>query len=549
MSISQQISNYLFPRLFPGKMKELTRMVDVFEYAYEKGGLIAPPGKVLEMLAENGQLMDLIIRTRGAAFATGFRITERDRISAIRQARYMADTNANVERAVQIWTDFGMGQRVTLRSEDKAANEVVNEFWMAQRNANIIGQRNLQERSEDALNEGELLFIFWYSPLDGEATIRTIPTDQIEILWEDPENRTIPLYYKHHTSDGDLYYPDWRATDEQLVRVTLPPGARRADQLSAGSIEINGRPEASTQAVAMWASRKRNRTMGRGMPQFLNAFEWAKILTDFMGDRAAVARKAAMYTEKVKIDGGSRMVNSFKSRLQSSLASSTSDFRDRNPPYAAASDWIENEAVSREWMSRDTGAASARFDGRMLGGQLSVATGVGLHWLGFPDAITGGLATAEELKTPFYQQIERYQLWLSSVFEEIGQVVLFLKAANGGSVDADAVVMVDMETPLFVLMEEIVALMTETVAAVEKGILDGAVGREIMRQLYLVALQRIGVRKPDKLFNTAANAEARLPDALALVMDNWKAGKVTDTAVVSYLLGQLEELASEAGGH
>jgi hypothetical protein len=529
-------------------MREVTRMVNVFEDAYQRGGLIAPPEKVLQMLQENGQLIDLIMRTRGAAFGQGFRITERDRNLAIRQARWTADTNINIEKAVQIWTDFGLGQRVQLRSEDTAANTLLTEFWTAQRNAPIIGQRSLHERSEDALNEGELLFAFWYSPLDGEATIRRIPTDQVEIIWEDPDSQTIPLFYRHRRSTkGDLYYPDWRASEAQLGQVPIPRGARRADMLADGTVEINGRPEAVTKVVAMWAVRNRNHTLGRGMPQFLNAFEWATVLQDFMGDRAAVARKAAMYTEKVKIDGGSRVVGQFKSRLQSGLVQGSS-YRDNNPPAAAASDWIENEAVNREWMARDTGAASARFDGRMLGGQLSVATGIGLHWLGFPDAISGGLATAEEMKTPFYQQIERYQLWLSSVLEEIGQVVLFLRAENGGGVDPQAAVVAMMETPLFVLIEELTRLMTETVAAVTAGVLDQAVGSEVLRQLYLVALQKIGVRNPAEIFTVARAAEARLPEALAAVMANWREGRLGDAAVVQYLLGELEELAGKGMG-
>lgn len=543
-TLRQRFDNFVLPRLFPRHMREVSRMVDVFEDAYQRGGLVMPPEKVIQHLQENGQLIDLIMRTRGAAFGQGFRITERDRNLAIRQARWAADTNINIEKAVQIWTDFGLGQRVQLRSEDKAAHELLVEFWNAQRNAPIIGQRSLHERSEDALNEGELLFVFWYSPLDGEATIRTISTDQVEIIWEDPDNRTIPLYYRHKRSTkGDLYYPDWRATAGQLATVQIPPGGRRADLLTDRTVEINGRTVAATKVVALWAPRNRNHMLGRGMPQFLNAFEWATVLQDFMGDRAAVARKAAMYTEKVKIDGGSRVVGQFKQRLQSGLVQG-SGYRDTNPPAAAASDWIENEAVNREWMARDTGAASARFDGRMLGGQLSVATGIGLHWLGFPDAITGGLATAEELKVPFYQQIERYQLWLSSVIEEIGQVVLFLRASNGSQVDPNATVVAMMETPLFVLVEEIVALMKESVAAVAANVLDRATGGEILRQLYLVALQKIGVRNPAELFTTSRQAEARLPEALVAVVANWRDGRLDDAAVVQYLLGELEELAN-----
>lgn len=547
-TLREHLENAVLLRLFPQHMQRVTRMFDIMEDAYQRGGLIAPPEKVLQMLQEDGQLIDLILRTRGAAFAIGYGVTERDRVSAIRYARRMADTNINIESAIKMWTDFGMGKRVEVRSDDTAADEAITEFMGASRNAPILGQRNLHELSEDVLNEGELAFAFWYSPVDGLATVRTIPTDQISIVWEDATDKTIPLAYVRQTDKAPVWYPDWRATDDQLRNAAIPDGARRADSLGDTAIQIGGRTEQATKVVVLWANRNRNKELGRGIPAFLNALEWATVLQDFMGDRAAVARKAAMYTETVTVQGGSRVLGQFKDRLQSSLVSSGHG-RDRNPPPVAASDWLQNEQVQREWQNRDTGATAARFDGRMIAGQLSVATGIGLHWLGFPDAITGGLATAEEMKVPFWLQIERYQLWLGSFFEDAARCALMLRRLHGQpSLNEQAKIMATLETHTAIVLEQVVALLAEVRQAVEKGVLPFGVGMALSRELIILAMSRLGIKEPDQVFDRAVTAGPEgVVEMAAKVVGNFKAGKVDADAAVSYLMTELLEVASRNG--
>lgn len=367
----KRFQNWLLPRLFPGHMQEVDRMVGVFEDAYKRGGLLMPPQAIIQQLRENGQLLDMILRLRGAVALTGLGAanqvlySDSDRRRAIQESRYMAFSDVNIERAVALWTDFGLGKRVTVTSAvgDTAVDNELTAFFTKPENLPIIGQDNIQEISKDSLNEGELLAVFWYSPMDGVATIRTIPTDQIVVLWEDQATKKVPVLYLHSTNTGEWYYRDWRASDEAVERivVTLPKGDnikltwQAADKNQV--VNLNGRDVGATQAIALW--KVRNRINGRGVPQFYNGLPWADELNQFIGARSAVAQQAAAYAEKVIVKGGSRPINSLKDSLQSSLATGN-EWIERNPSPAPASTWIENEQVTREWMNRDTGGGIGR---------------------------------------------------------------------------------------------------------------------------------------------------------------------------------------------
>ncbi len=535
----ERFDNYVLPRFFGRHMEEMVGMVDIFEDAYDRGGLLMPPEKVIERLSESGQLVDLIMRTRGRAFGVSHQLSEMDRDAAISYATYMFQTNVNIERAVRMWTDFGLGQRVDIRSADETADTILDEFWNATRNSNIIGQRHLHERSEDALNEGELALIFWYSTVDGTATVRRMSTKGLTVIWDDPIDKTVPIMYIRDLGDRQIAYRDWR-TDEAQFEDAIDElnGPVSADEF-VPTISVDGEDIPVTQHVVLWASRNRNSTLGRGMPQFNNGLEWARVLQDFMGDRAAVARKAAMYTEKVRIDGGSRDLQKFKDRAE---GGGSMDYG-QSLVTPAASDWLENTGVVREWMNRNTGATSARYDGRMIAGQLSVSTGIGLHWMGFPDALANR-STAEEILRPFWQQIERYQVWWISVLEDVGRIVLKLKDEYSAiDVNSDAKIAVTLETPLSVEVSIIVSLLKETREQITSGIIPVDIGRDVIRELTLVALDKVGLRDSQGVYRPTDDAEgldaSQQAELTQTVLDNWKAGLLEDRAVVDYLSTQL----------
>jgi hypothetical protein len=541
-SLRERFDSFVLPRLFPQRMNEMSHMVDILEKAYERGGLLMPPEKVIQQLSESGQLVDLIMRTRGRAFGLGHELSERDREGAVAEATYMFQSNVNIEKAVRTWTDFGLGQRVDLRSDDQTADVVLDEFWGATRNSGVIGQRHLHERSEDALNEGELAFIFWYSTLDGSTTVRKMGTQRLKVIFDDPKDKTVPIMYIEERGDQKVVYRDWKISKTQFAEELQNLDATHvsADEFSP-TINIDGDDIPVTEHVVLWVTRNRNTTLGRGMPQFLGGFEWARVLQDFMGDRAAVARKAAIYTEKVNIDGGSRELKKFKQRTEQGLYSNDR-LLDRAINTPAASDWVENTGVNREWMNRSTGATAARFDGRMLAGQLSVNTGVGLHWMGFPDALANR-STAEEILRPFWQQIQRYQAWWVSVIEDMGAIVLSIADEFGAvTLPLDTKISVTLEVPVSMELEQLITLLTEIREMIMSGIVPADVGQEVVRELTLLALDKLGVRDPKGTYVPNTGEPMLTPtdtgageEVMETIMGNWREGTLDSTAVLEYL--------------
>lgn len=539
MRMPTKVNNYLKRRLFEDEYKDLSEAFNIFSNAIQMGRLGQDHyGEQLDALVaeSDSQFLADIIRARRTLFAMR-PTTNYDRRVSIAQARWFSTHNNNIKLANRLWTSFAMGVQALLVTDDARAAEVLDEFQEAPKNANVLGVRNQQEISNTALNEGELLFVVWYEKIEGKAPgVQLIETDKIEIIY-DPVETQAPVYYKYETQKGKFFFPDVRATDQQRerTRASQPPGSAFSDQGivfdEKGNLDLhtisdiepedeNGR----TYAVALHAMRNVDKTINRGMPQFDNGFVWADVLQNFMGDIAAVARKAAMYTDVVKIDGGSRQVKSITEQLASRF--SNMGAFNSNPASPAGSDWIENEALSREWMSRPTGASDWRWTGQLLAGQLSVVTGVPMHWMGFPYSVNN-VATADNIIIPWLEEIKSYNIWLVSVFHDLAKVVLWIYDQANGTDLVSADVTVTMKTPMNIDVEFVIEFMNLVINGVEKGVIASDVGQAVIYTLMRMVLTKLGVSDADTLVkgeSEFAEMDAhRIEAALRAVQD----GKLT----------------------
>ena len=132
-------------------------------------------------------------------------------------------------------------------------------------------------------------------------------------------------------------------------------------------------------------------TEGRGWPQMTSGLTWSSAYGKILQDRAAVVRKRAMYDSKVKVKGGQRALAYVQGRVQSSNV--TQGGMERNPPAAAGSDWLENEAVDRSPINMgNSGAQEAELDSTAIFGMATLAGGLFPHYAGKGEAFR--LATA-----------------------------------------------------------------------------------------------------------------------------------------------------------
>lgn len=508
-TIRQRFANYLLG-------DERARLQNGIEALAELRHYVRSPAAVAESLQElDGQLTDLLLSQSGfvrvggsGAYGSLEQIfSEQMRQVAVRDSRWLFHNDVMISAAAKIWTDFGFGQHVTVTPADPDFAEVLKECWTARRNRSVLGDAQIHENSEREIVDGEMFFSVWVSTLDGLPTVRRANTDRIIDIITDPDDPDTPLWYIERTAMGQLYYADWRASQAQLDRARLgldgrpliPADAKLADDL---------RPDTRVVIVpAQW-----NRIGKRGWPTLRQSLVWARAYKDFIGDRATVAKKAAMYVEKITAkNSGQRQIDSIVNRLQSTLVNSDEGM-DRNQNTTAGQTWVQNEQINREWMSRDTGASAAQIDGLTIAAQVAAGAGVPLNWLGRADAMQNR-AVAKESSLPFYEQIQRYQTFWISVFSDLAEVVGRFANEYGGKSIEDFSCEVSMDSPFSNDVDEISSIMGAIGAATSGGQLPRELAQPAMLALVRLALQSLGIRNTDKVLVPIAAPVDDAPDS------------------------------------
>lgn len=517
-TIRQRLANYLLG-------DERARLKNAIEGLAEAGRYVRSPYAALEKMGElDSHMLDMIVQQSGyirvgngasSYGALDQMFSEQMRQAAIRDSRWLHHNDVLVSAAAKMWTDFGFGQHVTVTPADNTLAEVFGEFWEARRNRPVLGDAHIHENSEREIVDGEMFFSVWVSTLDGLPTIRRASTDRIADIICDPDDPETPLWYIEHTAHGNLYYADWRATPEQLDRrrtglngaPLIPEDARLADALRENTRVVI--------VPAQW-----NRIGKRGWPILRQSLVWARAYKDFIGDRATVAKKAALRVEKITAkNSGQRQIDSIVSRLQSTLAT-TSEGLDRNQNITAGQTWVQNENLDLEWMARDTGASGAQIDGLTIAAQFAAGAGIPLHWLGRADAMQNR-AVAKESALPFYEQVQRYQTYWISIFSDLAEVVGRFANEYGDTPEIeDFSVEVSMDSPFSNDVDEIASIMGAIGSATSGGQLPLATAQPAMLALVRLALQSLGIRNTDKVLipvdaPDTADDEPGLPEVYA----------------------------------
>lgn len=478
--------------LAKGELEGMQRTLDVLSEAWQRGPYSMPQAQVVQALREaDSWMVDYILRQRGWQLLTTtmFEFGEADRLRAVDEARFMYNTDVQTAKAVNGWTDFGFGQSVMVEPADPALALIWQEFWSARRNVSVLGDTQAYKLSNRLIVDGELFLVVFGSRTTGQATVRRIDTKEISEIIYEPDDPDVPLYYVKRVEGGeDIYYPDWRATPAQLKTVEIPKGAVLADDLSR-KVTVGGKPMAVTSVRVIHVVY--DDIEGRGWPMMRRVYEWSRVLRNFLGDRAAVARAVAAYVDEVIHAGGSRATDAIASRFASSLSSSAWG-TDTNPPPPAGSTLIHNKAVEVSRRPLTTGAMDAEADGQMLAGQVSAGTGMPLHWMGWPQALANR-ATAREMARPWNAQLGRYQGMWVTVFQALVEIVAMVATEATGQVFEDVGATVTLQSPVDVQLDEIGQAMEALTSAASAGIVDGELAVEAAQKLVEQLLLVLGI--------------------------------------------------------
>lgn len=475
-TLSERIARFLMR----DKIQKLDIATQLFMDSYERQIIPPSPEKLAEQMAGlDPQLVDYLVSMASDRGISASEITEPMRQSLIRENRSLYLWDVVTQSIIDMWTDFAFGSQVTIRCFDPQADEWFSEFWQADRNSGIIGEPVIKDLSTTLLVDGELYLVFFISTLDGQATVRTIPADQItEIIYKPGDSKT-PLYYKRdyiaeNGAPSTIYYKDW-------LNLSDP------DILPTGSV-VAGVNDGTLETVVKVMRLAYRMASGRGIPLMTAGAAWTRAYKNFVQDRAAVARHAAMYPSTVKVKGGQRAVDDIRSRIESNLGLGGAD---TNPPAPAGSTWIENESVTRTGGVIPTGAVDANIDGAMMLAQAGLAGRIYPHYLGKGEAFR--LATATAMERPTFKAFNRYQrFWIDS-FHDIVRLVLAAAQDYGGKTFSSLYATVSLD-PVLDDDPAVISTAIQTISSVSQaGLLSTEIAQASIKGLTTILLKTIGV--------------------------------------------------------
>lgn len=447
------------------KIDELSESVRMLYQAQQERWVHAPSGQELigqlrELGYDSGYLLDLIsqieweeIGTSGSTMRGG----ARDRIA--KDSRRQWIYNPLYQWSVNLWTNYGFGQQVSIVPVDENAIDVWSEFWEADRNDSVLGADNIQQASIDTLVDGNLFWAYHASDQDGKCTITDVIYDEIVEVLTSPVNRQVNVFYKRQFTDAsgkDLtwYYPDAMAyfagildkpfdgTGKTIAEALKVPDSKRTDKMS--SREVTGKPGTVTVMQFIPWNRKEKKDPF-GWPLSCAAGPWLRSHRQFMAHRLTVSAAKAMFVRRKTVASGSRGVKSVIESIASNL--SRTNYLDSNPAAAAGSVEVENKAVQTEDLPMTTGAGDAKTDNEIFTWMPSIALGVFPHYMGLGDAYR--LATATSMERPIEMQFDRYQSFWQAQFRRMGKIVIsFHNQFNRTSYDTSVIVTMDRLTEI-----------------------------------------------------------------------------------------------------
>lgn len=330
-------------------------------------------------------------------------------------ARLMFLKNPLLQRGVQVQAYYVFGQGVAISHEDEEVDAVVQQFLDDASNLEeLTSNAAMLDKERQLQLDGNLFLVLFGDRLSGRVRVRTIPTDEVQEIVTNPEDRREVWYYKRMWSQATL---------------DLASGSTAVEQKTAWYPDRRYRPASKPASIGGWPVRwdapvKHVRTGGLGdmlfgVSEVYAQIDWAKAYKEFLEDWATLTRAYSRFAHKLSTTGGARGVAAAKSKLGTTYASGGSG--ETNPPPTVGSTFISGEGVNLETM-RIGGANVSADDGRRL--LLMVAAGAGLPETFYGDASVGALATAKSLDRPTeLKMLTRQTLW-ADIFQDVLLYVL-----------------------------------------------------------------------------------------------------------------------------
>ena len=321
-------------------------------------------------------------------------ITSAERVDNVQLSRLYAIKDPLATQAIRLWTDYSFGTGMTWQTEEEQTKKVLESFWGAKANKNVLSPRGQRKSSDKLLADGEIFYALFFGA-EGQVTIRYIDPLEITEIITDKDDKEEKLFYRRAWQDASggghtAVYRD----------VTNRKGKSGIDS-NTGVVTHDDE--------AMIYHLTYNTTTQRGNPLLLPVLDWIKQYRRFLASRVAIILALARFAWKTKVMGGQATVNAIKAKTN-------------EEEIKAGSQLIENMGSDTTPIKMDSGASSAYQDGRML--KLQFCSGVGFPEQYFGDISIGNLATAKTVELPVTKMCQSYQSVWDGAYKDLDEIVL-----------------------------------------------------------------------------------------------------------------------------
>lgn len=347
--------------------------------------------------------------------------------------------NPLIKRGVDVQSFYVFGQGMSINAESPEVDEVVQAFLVDSKNQAELTSHQARMGKECELQVESNIFFVFFTDAKGRVRIRTIPFDEVSEITANPEDRKDPWFYRRDFTQTSLntdtglidaevmtaYYPDWRYS-------------ARDKPATIGGIEV------MWDTPVYFIKTGGLPSMSFGVPEVYAALDWARAYKEFLANWSTIVQAYARFAWNLNTKGGSASVAAAKTKLQSTMTTSSSG--ETNPPPVTGSTFITAGGADLQPI-RTAGATTSAEDGRRL--LLMVAASMGLPESFFGDVSVGTLATAKSLDRPTeLKMVSRQTLW-ADIYRDILDYVV-LQAVKAGTLKGNVMEEED-GTPVVVL--------------------------------------------------------------------------------------------------
>lgn len=381
-----------------------------------------------------------------------------ERRKLAQKARIIWMKDAMAGAAVDLMNDFVFGRGLPKpKAADSLVQEVIDEAWADPDNELVLTTYQSQlALGTDLSLQANIFVLVFDDGDDGKVKLGLLEHDAVENAVRDPDNRLRVLYfvarhyrqewdYEHDGPDMDLrgrgpadaargdngkgeirYYEHWR--NVQDARDDADAGVRELPKLCPD----NKLGEGKVFHIAV----NRTTEMAFGHPLFDRLINWFNAYNTFMDARMDILQAKAAFVMKRKIKGTPNQLQKMAQQAVSRRSALGAAVQDPDMALGPrpASILNENENVTHEELSLDTGSQAAMADGQMLRSPISAATRFPQTYYG--DASNSNLATATSLELPVLKAVEARQEFFEALVRFFTDRVIE-RAVDSGRISKD----------------------------------------------------------------------------------------------------------------